>query len=63
MININKKPKSINKGKEMITRINSNKFKTNEIGIFLTLPLNKKTITMNALIPQVLRRGTNTYKT
>ena len=41
----------------MITRINSNKFKTNEIGIFLTLPLNKKTITMNALIPQVLRRG------
>ncbi len=47
----------------MITKINSNKFKTNEIGVFLTLPLDSKTITKNALIPQVLRRGTNNYKT
>lgn len=47
----------------MITKINSNKFKTNEIGVFLTLPLDKKTITKNALIPQILRRGTNNYKT
>ncbi len=47
----------------MITKINSNKFKTNEIGVFLTLPLDSKTITKNALIPQILRRGTNNYKT
>lgn len=47
----------------MITKINSNKFKTNEIGVFLTLPLDRKTITKNALIPQVLKRGTNNYQT
>lgn len=40
----------------------NNKFKTNEIAIFLTLPLKRETITMNALIPSVLRRGSATYK-
>ncbi|MBR3134695.1 MAG: insulinase family protein [Clostridia bacterium] len=44
-----------------IERMKSNKFKTNEIAIFLTMPLKKETITMNALLPAVLRRGTNKY--
>ncbi|MBR3324574.1 MAG: insulinase family protein [Clostridia bacterium] len=45
-----------------ITKMENNKFKTNEIAIFLTLPLKRETITMNALIPSVLRRGSATYK-
>lgn len=45
-----------------ITKMKNNKFKTNEIAIFLTLPLKRETITMNALIPSILRRGSNTYK-
>lgn len=40
-----------------IKRFKSDKFKTNEIALFLTLPLNQETITMNALIPMILRRG------
>lgn len=44
-----------------IERMKSNKFKTNEIATFLTMPLKKETITMNALLPAVLRRGTNKY--
>ncbi len=45
-----------------ITKIESKTFKTNEIAIFLTVPLTKSTITMNALIPAVLRRGSNKLK-
>ena len=45
-----------------ITKMENNKFKTNEIAVFLTMPLKRETITMNALIPSVLRRGSNTYK-
>ncbi len=41
-----------------ITKIETNKFKTNLCAIFLTLPLSRETITYNALIPAVLRRGT-----
>ena len=41
-----------------IHKINTNKFKTNLISIFLSVPLDRKTITYNAIIPAVLRRGT-----
>lgn len=45
-----------------ITKIKTDKFKTNETAVFLTVPLNRENITMNALIPSVLRRGTANYK-
>ena len=38
--------------------IETNKFKTNLLSVFLTVPLNRKNVTSNALIPAVLRRGT-----
>ena len=37
--------------------IKTNKFKTNLLAVFLTTPLDKETVTKNALIPAVLRRG------
>lgn len=37
--------------------IKTNKFKTNLLSVFLTTPLQKETVTSNALIPAVLRRG------
>lgn len=43
--------------------IKTNKFKTNLLSIFLSTPLNKETVTQNALIPAILRRGTNNLKT
>lgn len=46
-----------------IKRIQTNKFKTNEIAIFLSMPLTRETITKNALIPRVLTRGSQNYKT
>lgn len=42
--------------------IETNKFKTNLFAMFLTVPLNHENITQNALIPAVLRRGTETLK-
>lgn len=46
--------------KEGITlhNIQTNKFKTNLFAIFLTLPLTRETVTKNALLTAVLRRGT-----
>lgn len=44
-------------------KIETKAFKTNECAIMLTMPLCKNEITMNALIPQVLRSGCETYKT
>lgn len=38
--------------------IETNKFKTNLLAVFLSLPLNRKTVTKNALLAAVLRRGT-----
>lgn len=38
--------------------VQTNKFKTNLIVVFLTTPLNRKNVTKNALIPAILRRGT-----
>jgi len=43
--------------------IQTNKFKTNLFAIFLSLPIERKTVTQNALIPAVLRRGTANLKT
>lgn len=44
-----------------IKRIKNDKFKTNEISLFLTVPLQRETITMNSLLPAVLKRGTEKY--
>ena len=43
--------------------IQTNKFKTNLFAIFLSVPLERKSITQNALIPAVLRMGTKRLKT
>ena len=43
--------------------LNTDKFKTNLIAIFLTTKLERKTVSANALISAVLRRGSNTLKT
>ena len=39
-----------------IHTINTNKFKTNLLAVFLTTELNRKTVTKNALISMLLRR-------
>lgn len=38
--------------------VQTNKFKTNLISVFITTPLNRENVTKNALIPAILRRGT-----
>lgn len=38
---------------------NTKKYKTNLISLFLTVPLNRETVTYNALIASILRLGTN----
>ena len=43
--------------------IDTNKFKTNLLTVFLSTELNKENVTANALIPLVLKRGTNNLKT
>lgn len=43
--------------------INSKKFETVSIGILLRRPLNKNEVTMNALIPNILKRGCKKYNT
>ena len=43
--------------------INTDMFKTNLTCVIITTPLKEETITKNALIPFVLRRGTSEYKT
>ncbi|MBQ6860680.1 MAG: insulinase family protein [Clostridia bacterium] len=49
--------------KVFVHLINTNKFKSNVIAAFLLTDLNKYDVTMNALIPAVLRRGTKELKT
>ena len=39
-------------------QINTNKFKTNLIAIFLSTPLTRENVTYNAVLSSVLRRGT-----
>ena len=43
--------------------INTNKFKTNLIAIFLSIPLTRENVTKNALLTSILRRGCQKYKT
>lgn len=40
-------------------KINTNKFKTNLFAVFLSTPLKRETVTQNALLPLVLKRGTS----
>jgi len=42
--------------------INTNKFKTNLLAIFITVPITKENVTKNALIPMVLRSGSKNLK-
>lgn len=44
-------------------RIDTNKFKTNIIAVFLTTKLNREDVTKNALISTILRRGSKTMPT
>lgn len=43
--------------------IDTNKFKTNLMAVFITLPLNREKITFDTVIPAVLKRGTANLKT
>lgn len=43
--------------------LEENKYKSNFISVFLTVPLNKETVTINALIPAILKRGTQRLDT
>ena len=56
------KTKEIKKGIKLHC-IDTNKFKTNLMAVFITLPLNREQVTYNTVIPAVLKRGTNNLKT
>ena len=56
------KEKELKKGIKLHT-INTDKFKTNLIAVFLTTKLDRKTVTSNALISAILRRGSKTMPT
>ena len=43
--------------------INTNKFKTNLIAMFLSIPLTRENVTKNSLLVSVLRRGCEQFKT
>ena len=43
--------------------INTNKFKTNLIAIFLSVPITRENVTKNSLLASVLRRGCEKFKT
>ena len=45
-----------------ITKLKTNKFKTNLCALFISVPLTKETVTKNALLASVLRRGTQNFK-
>jgi len=57
-----KKYFEIKKGIKLHT-IKTDLFKTNMISVIITVPLLRETVTKNALIVSMLRRGTNNYKT
>lgn len=54
--------KTIKKGIKLHI-LNTDKFKTNLVAVFLTTKLKKEKVTPNALISAILRRGTNNLKT
>ena len=41
--------------------IKTNKFKTDLIAVFLTTKLNREDVTKNAMIPMILRKGSNKF--
>lgn len=43
--------------------INTNKFKTNIIAVFLTTPISRENVTYNAVLSSILRRGSKTMPT
>ena len=43
--------------------IETKKFKTNLMAIFITVPLNRETVTFNSILPAILKRGTQNLKT
>ena len=43
--------------------IDTKKFKTNLITVVMTLPLNRKHVTLNTVIPAVLKQGTKKLNT
>ena len=43
--------------------IETEKFKTNLLAMFITLPLTRENVTFDSVIPAVLKRGTATLKT
>ncbi|CAH2212735.1 EF-P 5-aminopentanol modification-associated protein YfmF [Tepidibacter aestuarii] len=45
-----------------LTFIGANKFKTNLISVYMQRPLDKKEVTKNALIPNILKSGSNKFK-
>ena len=59
---MNYKKTEIKKG-ITLHQINTDKFKTNLIAVFLTTQLNRENVTKNALISSILRRGNNKLKT
>lgn len=46
-----------------VHQVETKKFKTNLFAIFLSVPLKRETVTQNALIAAILRRGTQTMPT
>lgn len=48
--------KQIKEGIKLHT-IKTDKFKTNLIAVFITIPLERKTVTLDSMIPAILRRG------
>ena len=59
---MNDTKKEIKQGIKLHT-LNTDKFKTNLVAVFLTTKLERETVTANALISAVLRRGSNTFNT
>jgi hypothetical protein len=43
--------------------INTDKFKTNIVAIFLTTPMSREYVTFNSVISSILRRGTKNMPT
>ena len=56
------KKQEIKQGIKLHT-INTNKFKTNLVAIFLTVPITRENVTFNSVLSSVLRRGSKNMPT
>lgn len=56
------KKQEIKKGIKLCT-INTNRFKTNLVAVFLTLPITRENVTFNSVLSAVLRRGSQNMPT